>query len=229
MSKKILVVVTNVSKYSNTNRATGLWLGEAVHFVDVMKKHGFEITYISPLGGYTPIDPHSIEPEMMSDLDWEFYTNREFMNHLGTTISVNDINYNDYSIIYYTGGHGVIWDFPENKKLQDIAIGIWNNGGIVSAVCHGVAGLLNIKDNSGDFLIKNKRVTGFSNNEEKEVQLDKLVPFLTENELIKRGAKYSKVINWEEYAISDGNLVTGQNPASGAAVAKEILKLLKNK
>lgn len=226
MNKKVLVVVTNVSKYSNVNRATGLWLGEAVHFVEVMENNGFEVTYVSPLGGYTPIDPHSIEPEMMSDLDWKFYTDRKFMNALGTTVPAKDINYNDYSIIYYTGGHGVIWDFPNDKKLQEIAIGIWNNGGIVSAVCHGLAGLLNIKDNSGEYLIKDKKVTGFSDSEEKEVQLDKLVPYLTEDELVKRGAKYSKTDNWGEYAVADGRLVTGQNPTSGAAVAREILKVL---
>lgn len=226
MKKKILVVLTNVSKYPNFNRATGLWLSEAVHFVEVMKTNGFEVTYTSPLGGYVPIDPHSIEANAMSEIDWSFYTNEDFLNHLGITVPAKAINFEEYCAIYYTGGHGVIWDFPNNKKLQEIAIGIWNNGGVVSAVCHGVVGLLNIKDNTGEYLIKNKRVTGFSDSEEKESQVDKLLPYLTEDELVKRGAKYSKTANWGEYVVSDGRLVTGQNPASGAAVAREVLIIL---
>lgn len=147
-------------------------------------------------------------------------TNGDFLKHLGITIPAKAINFEEYCAIYYTDGHGIIWDFPNNKKLQEIAIGIWNNGRVVSAVCHGVVGLLNIKDNTGEYLIKNKRVTGFSNSEEKESQVDKLLPYLTEDELVKRGAKYSKTTNQGEYVVS------GQNPASGADVAREVLNIL---
>lgn len=227
--KKVLVVVTNIAKYQdvNINRATGLWLGEAVHFVDEIEKAGFEIDYVSPNGGYTPIDPHSLEDEAMLDLDWQYYQNHDFMNRLATTLTPEEINPNDYIAIYYTGGHGVIWDFPNNQKLQQIAYQIYQQGGIISSVCHGAAGILNIKDDKGNYLINDIAITGFSNSEEQEIQLDKLVPYMTEDELIKRGAKYKKANNWEPFAISDKRFVTGQNPVSSKEVAKKVLALLK--
>lgn len=164
---------------------------------------------------------------MMTPLDWQYYQNRSFMHQLGNTLAADSINPDDYDVIYYTGGHGVVWDFPDNKQLQKIAMAIYNHGGIVSSVCHGAAGILNLKTNDGQYLINSKNVTGFSNAEEKEVQLDKLVPYLTEDELVKRGANYSKAANnWESYAISDGRLITGQNPASGKAVAEKVIATL---
>lgn len=228
--KKILVVVTNVSKYQNVdiNRATGLWLGEAVHFVDEIKKAGYEVDYVSPKGGYTPIDPHSLDAEMMTDLDWQYYQDQSFMNKLGNTKSAKEINPNEYDVIYYTGGHGVIWDFPNDENLQNIALSIYNRGGIISAVCHGLAGLLNIKKDN-EYIIKGKRITGFSNTEEQEVQLDSLVPYLTETELKQRGAKYEKADNWSSFAVADERIVTGQNPSSGKAVAQKVIEILNKK
>ncbi|MGL4654875.1 MAG: type 1 glutamine amidotransferase domain-containing protein [Sarcina sp.] len=225
--KKILVVVTNVSKYETTERPTGLWLGEAVHFVDVMEKAGYEIDYVSGNGGYTPIDPHSLSNDFMTQTDWDYYTNQNFMNKLGNTLSADEVNTDEYEVIYYTGGHGVVWDFPNDEKMQKIATKIYENGGIVSSVCHGAAGLLNIKLSNGKNLIDGVKVTGFSNSEEVAVGLDKLVPFLTETELVSRGANYVKGADWSEFAVSQDRVVTGQNPASGAAVAKEILNILK--
>ncbi|MGL4740011.1 MAG: type 1 glutamine amidotransferase domain-containing protein [Sarcina sp.] len=225
--KKILVVVTNVSKYENTERPTGLWLGEAVHFVDVMEKAGYEIDYVSSKGGYTPIDPHSLSNDFMTEVDWKYYTNSDFMNKLGNTLSVDEVNPSDYDVIYYTGGHGVIWDFPNDTKMQNVAKEIYENGGIVSAVCHGLAGLLNIELSNGKNLVDGIKVTGFSNSEEVAVGLDKLVPYLTETELVARGANYVKGDDWAEFAVSENRVVTGQNPASGAAVAKEVLSVIK--
>ena len=224
--KKVLVVVTNVAKYETTERPTGLWLSEAVHFVDVIEKAGLEIDYVSSKGGYTPIDPHSLEAASMSPLDWEYYTNHNFMNKLGNTLSVDEVNPSDYDVIYYTGGHGVIWDFPNDLKMQEVAKNIYENGGIVSAVCHGLAGLLNIKLSNGKNLIEGVKVTGFSNTEEEAVGVTKLVPFLTETELVNRGANYVKSSDWAEFAVEEKKVVTGQNPASGAAVAKEVLNIL---
>ncbi len=224
--KKVLVVVTNVSKYETTERPTGLWLSEAVHFVDVIEKAGLEIDYVSSKGGYTPIDPHSLETASMSPLDWKYYTNHNFMNKLGNTLSVDEINPSDYDVIYYTGGHGVIWDFPNDSKMQEVAKNIYENGGIVSAVCHGLAGLLNIKLSNGKNLIEGVKVTGFSNTEEEAVGVTKLVPYLTEAELVKRGANYVKASDWAEFAVTEKRIVTGQNPASGAAVAREVLNIL---
>ena len=224
--KKVLVVVTNVSKYKTTEKATGLWLSEAVHFIDVIKKAGIEVDYVSPKGGYTPIDPGSLEKASMSPVDWEYYTNHDFMNKLATTLSAAEINSEDYNVIYYTGGHGVIWDFPNDENLQRVSKEIYENGGIVSAVCHGLAGLLNIKLSDGKNLIDGIKVTGFSNTEEEAVGATNIVPFLTETELKNKGANYVKSSDWAEFAVEEKRVVTGQNPSSGAAVAREVLKIL---
>ncbi|WP_277587557.1 type 1 glutamine amidotransferase domain-containing protein [Psychrobacillus antarcticus] len=225
--KNILVVVTNISKYPNQERATGLWLGEAVHFAVEMEKEGYRIDYVSPKGGYTPIDPHSLQADQMTELDWKYYTNNDFLNQLSTTLSADEVNPEDYDAIYYTGGHGVMWDFPNDEKLQSIASTIHENGGIVSAVCHGSVGLLNIKNAAGNYLITDKKVAGFANTEEIALGLDKIVPFLTEDELVRRGANYVKGEDWSAFAVADGRVVTGQNPSSGGAVAKEVIQLLK--
>lgn len=225
MSKKILVVLTSVAKYPNLNRATGLWLGEAVHFVKKVEEAGYTVDFVSPKGGYTPIDPHSLT--QAGETDWEWYQKKDFMNRLGTMLKSTDIHPNDYVAIYFTGGHGVIWDFPENEALQNLSRKIYENGGFVSSVCHGALGLLNIQLSDGTLLIKGKNVTGFSNEEEKLVELDKVVPFLTETELAKRGAIYQKADKpWASFALEDSRLITGQNPASGGAVADLLLAAL---
>lgn len=225
MRKKILVVLTSVEKYPNLKRATGLWLAEAVHFVKKVEEAGYEVVYVSPAGGYTPIDPHSLA--MADDTDWNWYHDKAFMNRLGATLKPIDITPDDYIAIYFSGGHGVIWDFPDNEALQSISRKIYENGGYVSSVCHGAAGLLNIKLSDGSLLVKGKKVTGFSNEEEKLAELDQYVPFLTETELINRGAVYQKATEpWAVFAVQDERLISGQNPASGAAVAELLIKTL---
>ena len=227
MSKKILVVLTSVEKYPNLPRATGLWLGEAVHFVHKVEAAGFNVDYVSPQGGYTPIDPHSLAADMATDIDWEWYHNKAFMNRLGATLKPSEIKPQDYVAIYYAGGHGVIWDFADNVELQTISRDIYEAGGYVSSVCHGAVGLLNILLSNGELLIKDKKVTGFSNEEEQLAGLAEFVPYLTETELTKRGARYEKASEpWAAYAIADGRLITGQNPASGGPVADLLLKAI---
>ena len=208
------------------NRATGLWFGEAVHFIRKVEEAGFEVDFVSPRGGYTPIDPHSLA--MADPIEWEWYQNKDFMNRLGTTLKPGEVNPDDYVAIYYAGGHGVIWDFPENEALQSISRRIYENGGFVSSVCHGAIGLLNIKLSDGSLLVKGKKVTGFSNEEEKLVELDKFVPFLTETELVSRGAIYKKADQpWASFAIEDTRLITGQNPASAGDVADLLIAALR--
>lgn len=225
MNKKILVVLTSVEKYPNMNRATGLWLGEAVHFVKKVEAAGYQVDYVSPKGGYTPIDPHSLA--MADETDWAWYQEKAFMNRLGSTLTPSQVNPDDYTAIYFAGGHGVIWDFPDNEALQVISRKIYENGGCVSSVCHGAAGLLNIQLSDGTLLVKGKKVTGFSNEEEKLAELDKYVPFLTETELVDRGAIYQKAAEpWAVFAVEDKRLISGQNPASGGAVAELLLKAL---
>ncbi len=227
MSKKILVVLTSVEKYPDLDRPTGLWLGEAVHFVHKVQAAGFKVDYVSPQGGYTPIDPHSLAADMASPIDWQWYHDKAFMNRLGATLKPDQVNPDDYIAIYYAGGHGVIWDFPDNTQLQALSRRIYEQGGVVSSVCHGAVGLLNIKLSDGELLIKGKKVTGFSNEEEELAGLTKHVPYLTETELVKRGAIYQKAYApWAPFAIGDGRLITGQNPASGGPVAELVLKAI---
>ncbi len=225
MSKNILVVLTNTAKYPDEKRATGLWLGEAVHFVEVMQQAGYIADYVSPNGGYVPIDPHSLQ--MAADIDWQWYGDKAFMNRLGSTLSPGLVKADDYCAIYYAGGHGVLWDFPDNHALQALARHIFEKGGVVSAICHGAVGLLNIKLSDHSLLVKGRQVTGFSNIEEKLAELEKKVPFLTENELVARGGLYCKAEEpWEAFAVADGRLITGQNPASGRLVAHKVLQAL---
>ncbi len=223
--KKILVVLTSIEKYPTIDRATGLWLGEAVHFVKRVEEAGYEVDYVSPKGGYTPIDPHSLA--MAEPVDWEWYQDKRFMNRLGATLPPEQIDASDYCCIYYAGGHGVLWDFPDNEVLQAIARTIYESGGIVSSVCHGAVALLNLALSDGSLLVKGKKVTGFSNEEEKLAELDQHVPYLTEDELKARGASYVKAdAPWLPFAIEDNRLVTGQNPASGGPVANLVIAAL---
>lgn len=228
MSKKILVVLTNTAKYPTLKRATGLWLGEAVHFVEVALKAGYQVDYVSPNGGYVPIDPHSLQ--MAPELDWHWYNDKSFMNRLGATSSPGEVSASDYCAIYYTGGHGVMYDFPDNQPLQELARSIYENNGVVAAVCHGVVGLLNIKLSDNSLLLKDRQVTGFSNIEEKLAELDKVVPFLTENELVARGGNYSKDDDpWRPFVVADDRLITGQNPASTGLLAEKVIAALQPK
>lgn len=224
--KKILVVVTNISRYPEMERPTGLWLGEAVHFVDTVEKAGCQADFVSPQGGYTPIDPMSLG-EMALPIDWQYYEDHAFMNRLGATLPADSIDPSDYSAVYYAGGHGVIWDFPGNKHLQRISREIYEAEGVISSICHGAVGLLNIQLSDGSYLIAGREVTGFSNEEERLVELADHVPYLTEDELVKRGATYQKAEQpFTPFAVTTERLVTGQNPQSGHAVADGVLALL---
>lgn len=224
--KKILVAVTSTAKYPQMNRPTGLWLGEAVHFVEKVEAAGYAVDFVSPAGGYTPIDPASLG-DMALPVDWQFYQDHDFMARLGATLRPDQVQADDYAAIYFAGGHGVIWDFPDNATLQKISTRIYESGGVVSSVCHGAVGLLSITLSDGKLLIAGKELTGFSNEEERLAKLDEHVPFLTEDELMKRGAIYRKAEQpFTEFAVTTDRLVTGQNPQSGAAVAKGVLAVL---
>lgn len=224
--KKILIVMTNTMKYENYNRATGLWLGELVHFYDVINENGYESDFVSPLGGYIPIDPHSLK--YTNEIDWKWYTNMNFNNiALSNTKKPEEVNAKDYLAIYFTGGHGVVWDLDKNKTLKSIAEEIYENNGYVTSVCHGAVGLLELRDKNNEYLIKDKKITGFSNLEEKLNRTSSKVPYSTEDELIKRGCEYKSKKPFTEYAIQDGRIITGQNPQSPKLVCELLVKALK--
>lgn len=221
---RILIVLTNIEKYQTTNRATGLWLGEATHFYEVITAAGHQADFISPNGGYVPLDPHSFK--YANDIDWKHYNDFDFQRRaLANSLTPEQIIASNYKAIYFTGGHGVIWDFPQATQISNIAELIYQNGGIISSVCHGACGLLNILID-GSYLISGKTVTGFTNVEEKLNRTAKYVPFSTEDELKKRNANYVKQRAFSEHVVVDGRIVTGQNPQSAELVAKRLIKLL---
>lgn len=223
--KKALIVVTNIAKYEKLNRPTGVWFSEVTHFAKDFYDAGYDVDFVSPNGGYVPIDPVSLSSEAMSTEDWEYYTNHDYMNKFGYTLSPKNINPIDYQVIYFAGGHGAIWDLRNNKELNNIALSIYNNNGILSSVCHGAVGLLDIKENE-DYIVHKKDVTGFTNSEEQANGTTEYMPYLLEDEFIANGAQFKKAPDWSNFAVVDGRIVTGQNPQSGHAVAKKALKIL---
>jgi putative intracellular protease/amidase len=231
-TNRILTVVTNVGEYETVGYRTGLWLGELTHFWDVAEGAGFRLDVASPSGGYVPIDPESL---MLQELGHAVglggpvhkrYEDRAFMDRLKDTMGVADADVAGYDAIYLTGGHGVCFDF-RSPALAELTARFWEAGKVVSAVCHGPAGLLEVKV-GGEYLVKGKDVTGFSWTEEGLAKREKAVPYNLEDELKKRGAKYGKAtLPFVSHVVEDGLLVTGQNPASASGVGEAVVKKLK--
>lgn len=227
-SPRILHVVTNVDHYAaKPDRATGLWLSELTHAWDIFANLGFEQTIVSPRGGYSPIEPQSLKFPFFDASAKAWHSDPNHMALLGTTSKPEDIDPNNYDAIYFTGGHGVMFDFPDSEGLQSITQTIWNNGGVVSAVCHGYAGLLNTTDGNGIPLVSGRNLTGFSWVEEIAAMVSKMVPYNVEEEIQKRGAKYSKnIVPFTSNVVVDGRFVTGQNPTSAKATATKVAELV---
>ncbi|MGL9730460.1 type 1 glutamine amidotransferase domain-containing protein [Enterococcus sp. DIV0756] len=223
--KKVLIVETNVQKYAGTDKPTGLWLGESVEFIDELAKQKIEVDFVSPQGGFVPLDPRSMKYTNAAIM--KVYLDKNFIHEgLVNTKKPNEINPKNYNAIYYTGGHGVMWDFPDNKELQEIASVIYENNGYLLSVCHGIAGLFNIKDKEGKFLISGKKITGFTQSEERLAGKTHVVPFFNQEEAEKRNALFQKKRFYKEFAVKDGRIITGQNPFSVRAVAKLYLEEL---
>lgn len=221
--KKILIVVTNTSRMGDSNNIveTGVWLEEfAVPFY-AFKAAGLDITVASPLGGVSPIDPASLECK--NPTEWD-YTKKDLDN----TAKLADIDYKTYDAIFIPGGHGPMFDLAQDMLLGEIVSYFYNSHKIVSAVCHGPAGLINAKTKTGDSIVKGMQVTCFTNEEEKLVQKDKLVPFMLESKLRQLGAYFNEAAPWTENVIVDANLITGQNPESAKMLAEMVIKKLHN-
>lgn len=222
---KVLIVLTNIEKYSGIDRPTGLWLSELTHFYDVLVKNNISADFVSPNGGYVPVEPQSISN--MDAIDWTYYQDEDFRNRaLGKTLHPTEINVDDYSAIYYAGGHGTMWDFPGSVDLGKIGSAIYQNNGIVSAVCHGVVGLLPITDAEGQTILAGRTVTGFSNEEEAANGTTTEVPFLTEDALKEKGANYQAGAAFTDVVHVDGRLLTGQNPQSAHSLGIKVVEVL---
>lgn len=224
---KILVVMTNHYEYPTRHDTTGLWLTELTHFTEIVEAEGYETVFTSPKGGKVPLDERSLGWLYMDRHAKELLETDTFMARLDNTLPIEDIDPSQFDAIYFTGGHGVMWDFRDNPGLKRAAETIYAQGGVVSAVCHGVAGLVSLEDANGVPLIQGRTITGFSNREESLSGLKKEVPFLLQDDLVSKGANYKKsLIPFKSYAITDGRIVTGQNPSSARAVAKHVMMAL---
>ncbi|MES0059555.1 type 1 glutamine amidotransferase domain-containing protein [Mesorhizobium sp. M0041] len=222
---KILMVFTSHDILGNTGRKTGFWLEEGAAPYYVFRDAGFDLTLASPKGGQPPVDPKSDLPENQTPAMTRFKQDEAAQKVFATTKKLSEVRSDDFDAIFYPGGHGPMWDLVDNPDSIKLIESFYDAGKPVAAVCHAPA-VLHRVTYQGAPIVKGKRVTGFTNGEEEEVQLTKVVPFLVEDELKRLGGLYEKKGNWEIFAITDGRLITGQNPASSTAGAQALVKLL---
>ena len=222
---KILMVLTSHDKLGNTGRKTGFWLEEFAAPYFTFLDAGATVTIASPKGGQPPLDPVSDTPEGQTDATRRFKKDPKAQAALANTVRLDTVKASDYDAVFYPGGHGPMWDLTEDPKSIALIEDFYNSGKPVAAVCHAPGVLHRVKV-QGQPIVKGKRVTGFTNGEEEAVHLTKVVPFLVEDELKRLGGRYEKAADWESFVITDGRLVTGQNPASSKAGAQSLLKLL---
>lgn len=222
--KKVLLVVTSHNKLGNTGQDTGYYLPEVTHPYFQLLDFGIEVDIASPKGGKAPMDMKSFD--LNDPVNKRFVDDSTHMQKIDNTLKLDEVDPKQYHAILFAGGHGTMWDFYPSNTIGNLGAEIYQNGGIVAAVCHGPAALLNIKLDNGDYLVKDKQVAGFSNAEEENIGLSEQMPFLLESELVARGGEYVKAPLWKEKVVVNERLVTGQNPASAEAVGRAIRDLL---
>lgn len=226
--KKVLFVLTSHSELGNTGEKTGFWIEEFATPYYLLKDKGVEITIASPKGGQPPIDPKSETADSQTPATVRFNKDKETQAILANTVKLDTVKQEDYDAVFYPGGHGPLWDLAEDKNSIALIESFYNNNKPVAAVCHAPAVFKHTQASNGLPLVKGKKVTGFTNSEETAVQLTDVVPFLVEDMLKKNGGEYSKSDDWAVYAVEDGLLITGQNPASSKLVAEKLWNKLNN-
>ena len=224
--KKILLVLTSHDQLGNTGEKTGFWLEEFAAPYYFFKDQGAAITLASPKGGIPPVDPKSELPDFQTDSTRRFKEDQETQEVLSKTVKLESIDHSDYDAVFYSGGYGPLWDLADNQTSIALIEGFYNNNKPVGSVCHGPAIFKNTKNSDGQPLVSGKKVTAYSNSEEEAVQFTDIVPFSVEDMLKENGGVYSKGPDWNPFALEDGLLVTGQNPASSELVATLLLKKL---
>ncbi|MBC7405708.1 MAG: type 1 glutamine amidotransferase domain-containing protein [Cytophaga sp.] len=223
---KILMVLTSHDKLGNTGDKTGFWLEEFAAPYYVFKDAGAIITLATPLGGQPPLDPKSDDPKAQTDAVRRFKLDNTSQNELASTRMLNTMHAADFDAVFFPGGHGPLWDLAEDSSAIALIETMLNAGKPVAAVCHAPAVLRHPKTQDGKSVVLGKKVTGFTNSEEQAVGLAQIVPFLVEDMLKQNGGIYSKGDDWQPYVVTDGLLITGQNPASSELAAKALLAKL---
>ncbi|MFC0446306.1 type 1 glutamine amidotransferase domain-containing protein [Pseudidiomarina halophila] len=223
---KILMVLTSNDKLGDSGQKTGFWAEEFATPYYLFKDAGAEVTIASPNGGQPPVDPNSEQADAQTPATVKLFDDRDAKDQLATSLKLAEVNADDYDAVYYPGGHGLLWDLVNDEISLQLIEKLWRQGKPVATVCHAPAVLVNAKDQQGEALVKGRKVAGFSNSEEANVGLTDVVPFLLEDKLVELGADYQKVPDGESIAVVDGQLISGQNPASSEAVARALLKKL---
>lgn len=224
-TKRVLIVCTSHDKLGNTDAQTGAWAEEVVAPYYLFKDAGLEVDIASIKEGYIPIDQGSLGAGFVTEHVKKYLEDDDLKKKLATSISVSKVS-DLYDAVFLPGGHGVVYDFPENPELIALLEKHWAHDKIISSVCHGPAGIVSIRAPDGQPIVKGRKVTGFTNSEEAAVGKTDVVPFLLEDKLKELGGLYECGPNWVPYALADGNLITGQNPQSSVAVAKLVLDAL---
>src|SRR3984957_1937036 len=225
---RILQVLTSHDQLGDTGRKTGFWLEEGAAPYFVFRDAGVDITLASPKGGQPPIDPKSDLPENQTPAQVRFKKDERALKAFANTVKLADMKAEDFDTVFYTGGHGPMWDLAEDPVSIALLESFYNSGKPIALVCHSPGVLRRVKY-KGEPLVKGKHVTGFTNGEDEEVHLTKVVPFLVEDELKRLGGLYEKAPNWQSFVVVDDRLITGQNPASSTATAQALLKILSKK
>lgn len=224
---KLLFILSSHSELGNTGKKTGYWLSELAHPYHELQK-SCQIDFATPNGGSPPLDPGSVAASN-DEVSIAFAADKEIQSKLANSLCLQDVKASDYDGVVYPGGHSPMWGLANNKESHDIARDIYENGGVVAAVCHGPAALVNVKLTNGAYLVAGKKVTAFTNTEEDAVGLTAVVPFLLEDHMKNNGAVFERAADWNVHVCVDGNLVTAQNPASAAQMGKAVLEILSRK
>ena len=225
---KILMVLTSHDQLGDTGKKTGFWLEEFAAPYYVFKDAGADISVVSPKGGQPPLDPVSDAPDAQSDATRRFKSDASAQAVLAHTGKLGAVSSKNFDVVFYPGGHGPLWDLAQDADSVKLIESMAEEGKTVAAVCHAPGVLRLAKAADGSPMVKGKKVTGFTNTEEAAVNLTDIVPFLVEDMLVENGGVYSKAADWQPYVVTDGKLITGQNPASSEAAAYEVLNQLKN-
>lgn len=223
-NKKVLFVVTSCNVKGDTNIPTGFNLSEVTHPLEKLETNGIHVDIASINGGAAPLD--GLE-DFNDPVNAKYWADERFRSRIANTLKLEDVNPADYDAIFFAGGHGTMWDFPENPAILKLVPQFYEEGKIVSAVCHGPAALVNVKLSDGSYLVSGKNMAAFTDAEEEAVESTNIVPFLLASTLVSHGAIHHPAANWSVNVVTDGRLVTGQNPSSGGGVGEALVKILK--